>query len=541
MVITAQNFQNKKVTSQRDGSFALIEAMINQANPITNSVKKVDGDAMIKSLNELATNQAVLLESDNELSHFFYQKLGSLYHSKGLYDQSLQSYQTAFKSLQKFVDDDDDQYISTELTIAHLLESTGKFEQAQIAAENMLIKLDQLSNIDPRHRLNAYYLLSKVHQYQAENETSHDYGLKALTWIEKFPDVDSGIQASVYNSLAVTNRNMGEVELAETQYNKAIELLKPIKEKQLELSGILVNLAILKGRSGDMDASEKLFHEAFEIIKKIEENHPHLAMAYLPYSTLLQFTDRLDESENIIKEAIRMLTFVGEEKYLATAHMKYARIGLYKNNIDNTLEHVTKSYLLYKDITGLDHPIIFDLYNMALWVLLSEPYQEYGLRLAEIIANKEVETAVDSNAYRRFLVQQAILNKQTLELDFAEAVIPNYLFGQANQSKQVKQDWLAQMKEVYNGESDVIDAWLDINTAINANDSEAVQLICDNSSDWHFSSRLAIKVLIIQSCLENPEAIQPEIKATYQQILSDLNQTNDERFMLIQNLLQSMK
>lgn len=541
MVITALEFQNQKMTSQRDGSFALIEAMINQANPITNTDQKVDGDALVNSLNELAHNQSALLESDTELSHFFYKELGSLYHSKGLYNQALSSFQTAFNSLKKMVDKEDEQYVSAELTIAQLLETTGKYKQAQLAAENMLLKLDNLPKLNPRHRLNAYYLLSKVHQYQAENDISHEYGEKALAWMKLHPEVDAEIQASIYNSLAVTNRNMGEVELAENQYLKAIALLKPIKKKQLELSGIIVNLAILKGRSGDMQASEKLFNDAFEIIKGIDENHPHLAMAYLPYATLLQFTDRLDESEQVIKSAIAMLEEKGEAKYLAIAHMKYARIGLYKNKPDVVLEHVTQSYQIYKTITGEDHPIIYDLYTMALWVLLLEPYQEYGIQLAQIITSKEVMTALDSTTFKRFLVQKAWLNKQSIELDYAEAVIPNYLFGIAKQAKQAKLAWLLQMKELYHGDSDVVDAWLDLNEANTNQDKASIQRICNNQSAWFESSRLATKILIVEKCLEISTTIPADTLLQFSQVLKIVSEPSENRTQLILNLLNVMK
>ncbi len=536
--ITTLEFQKQKVTSQRDSSFALIEAMIDQANPITNSNQKVDGDAMVKNLNELASNQAKLLNSDTELSHFFYNKLGGLYHSKGLYDQSLASYQTAFGALKTMIDEDNEQYISAELMIAQLLETTGKYKQAQSAAENMLIKLDDLTGINPRQRLNALYLLSKLHQYQAENEMSEAYGKKALAWMEKHPEVDSEIQASVYNSLAVTNRNLGHVELAEKQYKKAIELLTPIQHKQLELSGIMVNLAILKGRSGDMKSSETLFNQAFDVIKEIDINHPHLAMAYLPYSTLLQFTDRLDDSERVIEEAIKMLSIQGEEKHLASAYMKYARIGLLKHNIDLTLEYLVKSYVLYKEITGEDHPVIYDLYNMALWVLMLEPHRAYGLDLIETIDLKRTTAAVNSNEYKIYKVQRAWSMQQPSKVDMPDAVFPNHFYQQNNPPGQ---KWLDQMSDAYQGKSDLVDAWLALNTAINSQDRALIVQTCDASQSWFDSSRLAFKVMIIDQCVDYIEHLLPDSQETFKQLKFDLSSNNDIRKQLINDLLTTMQ
>lgn len=540
-LITALEFKNQKVTSQRDGSFALIEAMIDQANPVTNSDQKVDSDALVKSLNALANSQTKLLQSDAELAHFFYKELGSLYHSKGLYSQALVSYQKALSSLQQYTDENDEELIARELTLAHLLETTGKHKQAQTAAENMLVKLNGIPKLNPKHQLNTYLLLSKVHQYQAENHISHQYGEKALAWMARYPEIDPELQASVYNSLAVTNRNMGEIALAESQYNQAIELLRPVKAKKLELTGIMVNLAILKGRSGDMQASETWFNEAFEIIKGIDENHPHLAMAYLPYSTLLQFTDRLDQSEQVIEAAIRLLTHKGEDKHLATAHMKYARIGLYKNNINQTLEHVAKAYVLYEEIVGEDHPIIYDLYNMALWVLLLEPYQASGLELLKTIQAKPVDTALDSKEYNRFLAQQAWLNKQAIDSDSAEAVIPNYLFRQRMQSKQSTQDWFVEMQELHGGESEVFDAWLSIHSAITNEATDRIRQTCDSGLEWFKSSRLVTKVLIAEKCLAMQQFMLPESQRVFEQFVQQSKTPSKRRTMLIAELLTVMQ
>jgi tetratricopeptide (TPR) repeat protein len=423
------------------------------------------------------------------------------------------------------------------------LESNGEFELAQKNGEAVLKKIEGLADLSPELRLDAYYLLAKVHQYQAENEASHEYGLKAIAWMNKHPEIDPSMQATMYNSMAVTNRNLGNNDTAEKQYLNAIKILRPIREKHVALSSMLVNLAILKGRTGDLVSSEALFLESFEVIKEIDENHVNLAMNYIQYTTLLQITGRLDEAKAILEKAITIFELHNMNKYLATAYMKYARIALIQYEVDVVLENLFKSYLLSKEIYGLDHPEIFDLYNMMLWVMMAEPYQAFGNKLLEQIETITVKTALNRVEYNRFQIQKAHLLKQATAVDLPEAVFTNFYLQQNNQQQfnaDSQRIWLLHQLEIQSQKSDTLTAWSNLQIAIVDKDIAVIKSVCLTAESWNNSSHLAHKIMIIEACLSQSEQLENSVVSQLSQLHNQFSIITPKRQALIDKLLSMM-
>ncbi|MEZ5471617.1 MAG: serine/threonine-protein kinase [Marinicella sp.] len=530
--------QKTKANTQRDSSFALLEAMIDQADPATNE-QVVNGDVLVKNLNELANNQAALLSTDPELAHFFYRKLGKLYNNKGLYEQAQSSYEKSFEALTQFKSEDDTEFIDIELTLAHLQETNGQHAAAQRVGEAILSKLEKLPNINPRHRLNVYYLLSKVTQYQSLNELAKSYGEQATAWMLLHPEIDHPLQASMYNSMAVTNRNLGDIKLAEQQYLKAIDLLKPLREKRIELSSIFVNLAILKGRSGDLLESEKYFNESFAVVKSVDENHPHLAINYLPYATLLKVSGRLEESESYIQEAIKILKKHNQSKYLSQAYIKYARFGLYQFRIDLVFENLIKAYPLVSATMGHDHHDMYDIYNMALWVLMSSPYQDYAKHLIKSADNHPHEIASNGSEYQWYLFQKSWLMETSSIQSVPEAIIRDYYQQIFDRPITDRISWLTDQLQT-DSHSAFLTFWLELELAHLKDDHEVILTGCSPEQNWMISSYLALKLKIIETCLQHPELLPLETVESFTSISHDFKQPTSKRIDLLNQFINAL-
>lgn len=528
--------QKAKANNQRDRTFALLEAMIDQADPSTNE-QVIDGEALVKSLDGLANSQAELLQTDPELANFFYRKLGKLYNNRGLYEQAQESYQKSFDALAQYKPVTDPDFIDIELTLAHLQETNGRHAEAQKAGEKILAKLESLPDINPRHRLNAYYLLSKVTQYQAHNDLAKAYGDQAAEWMQLHPEIDHPLQASMYNSMAVTNRNVGELELAEQQYLKAIELLRPLREKSIDLSSFLVNYAILKGRSGDLEASEKYFNESFKVVESIDVNHPHLAINYLPYTTLLRVSGRLDETEHYIQKAIKILKENNQSKYLARAYTKYARLGLYQFRIDLALENLSKAYPLVLETLGHDHPDVYDIYNMALWILVSPPYHDYAEQVFRAESGQPHENSSKSFEYQRFQLLKSWAHQEHLNNDTPEVIIRDYYMEEVKQDVSQRISWLTEQYEAAAGGSSFLKAWLELELAFLKQDTDALTALCTAKQSWFSSSYLAFKLKMITTCLQSPNHMSSEAVETFSSINDDFYNPTTARVKQIEALI----
>ncbi len=97
------------------------------------------------------------------------------------------------------------------------------------------------------------------------------------------------------------------------------------------------------------------------------------------------------------------------------------------------------------------------------------------------------------------------------------------------------------MSDAYQGKSDLVDAWLVLNTAINNQDRALIVQTCDANQSWFESSRLAFKVMIIGQCVEYIDYLLPGSQETFKQLKIELSSNNDTRKQLINDLLTTMQ
>ncbi len=513
--IAVLEFQKRQVTAQRDVSFALIEAMIDQANPVINE-GVVDSDLLVKNLQELATSQAALLYSDPQLSGFFYNELGALYHSKGLYQESLDSYQKAFSSIQQYTQPEEEAYLEKELTIAHLLETTGRYEEAKALGYALLEKLDQLPGVDPKHRLSVYDLLSKVHDYLFETDAALMIGDEARDWLERHPNIDAAKQSSMYNSLAVMSRKTGKLEDAEKLYNKAIDLLRNNPDEPIRLSSVLVNLAILKGRSGDYVGSEKLFLEAIDVAKNIDPGHPHVGMSYLPYATLLRVTGRYQESKKISEQALVILLQSGEDKHIAEAYERLVRINMTLFDFDDVAKHLIAAKKLQNTAWKLDHPEVLGRTVMVMWLLYDFKESPLMNRLTTYIDQQELTLTIETPEYKNYQVVRALVDQQALHSDTDSALFTRIDAELSGLSTSEQQNLLAAyLNEVK--DNTVTSAYLRLLLAAVNQDKSGSAEVCQRNQGWFGTYQVPLKWLVINQCKQQlGEQLDAELLAYHQ-------------------------
>jgi serine/threonine protein kinase len=516
LLISSLDQKHRQVSAQRDHSFSLIKAMIDQANPlVTPQQDEASNQALINSLNELTERQQAFLESDAELKQFFFRELGDLYQSKGLYQQALDNYQQAFNALAGYTKPHEDVYLEAELTLAHLTETTGDYEQAKQLGYALLKKLDDLPAADPKHRLSAYYLLTKVHDYLFETDDALGISEQATTWLNQHPDINPVSQSSMYNSMAVLQRKQGNLEQAEQNYRKAIGLLRPFPDERIKLSSTLVNLAILKGRAGVYDESEALFQEAIEVARSVEQNHPHVAMAYLPYATLMRVTGRYQEAREINLQALEVLQLNPRDRSLTTAHSRLVRINLTLLDLPAALHHLSATRESLNPAFPFEHPEVLDSYVLALWALIDQGENAAALRLLAYIDQQPTEKLHDTTEYRLLQVIREYLTGEPVTVADELRV-----FNQLLQDSAADGLTLEELSEQAAGVSPtgLTAAYIAILQASLSGDVESLTNWCDPGQQWFGSHYAAYKTEVIRQCLAGSEdATHPELR---QQLLS---------------------
>ncbi len=510
VMISALESQKQQAMQQRDGSFALIKAMIDQANPVKNE-GLADSDLLVKNLEGLANQQATLLNSDPQLSRFFYQELGSLYNSKGLYQEALDSYEKAFTASKKYLPPQHPDYLGIELIIAHLVETTGQYEQAKVLGYALLDKLDQLPDADPQYRLSAYDLLSKVHDYLFEIESAMQIGTEARIWMERHPDIDPDKQSSMYNSLAVMSRKTGDLAAAEQLYGQAIELIRNDPDKRIRLSSVLVNLAILKGRSGAYDESEQLFLEAIDVASDVDPQHPHVGMSYLPYATLLRVTGRYQESKSVSEKALVILLKNGEKPQRGQAYERLVRINMTLFEFDDVPKHLMAAKQLENPDWSLDHPTVLGRMTLVMWLVYAFNDQALIRQLTEYIDQQQLTQTVDTLEYKNYQVIRALAEQQPMFGDHDAALFTRLEVELAAFTPQQQQVHLSTYLEQIKANT-ITAAHVRLLLAERQQDQAVVGEVCQPSASWFGAYQVVLKFLVIQQCQQlQGDDLSPEL------------------------------
>ncbi len=530
--------KNQIQQSKKESSFALIDALFVQANPIINKGFE-DSGLMVGFFEKMAAQQEKLLQSDPELANFFYKKLGHLYDSKGFYIEALTAYQRSMKALKLYGKLGSDEYLTRRITIYHLTGSVDDLQKSKKQAYQFLSDLESLTNVNPKHRLNAYYLLSKVHSYLNETEKAAEIGKKAQDWIDIHPDIAPLLLASMYNSMAVVNIGFNKAELAENQYLQAIEILKAEKDQPVMLASALTNFATLKGKAGDYEASQKYFDEAIGLLKEVDEKHPNLTRIYMPYSTLLRITGRIDESKSILLEAIEILNHIQQQKRIsAMVHAKLARINLIQNDTNIAIANIMESFnLAYKR----DNPDVFELYVLALWALQSTEDPSYAKNIIEFMMQSNMPEKMNPKLHADFLVQKALIYKEAYFGSSVESIVTEYLYSATITAVKVKIKWLQNQLAELDKLDSIFAVWIksQLHTLKSFDDFKSY---CNLDAIWSKSQKIFMKKMILTACFsldhEIIENFDLEFKAYQQKLHKPVVESTQIREQLV-NLLTS--
>ena len=539
-IIKYLNQQKQQIQFRKDTSLALIEALFNQADPWLN---KDSSNERVKSFDELAKQQSDLLESDPELKYFFYSKLATIYHNKGLYLQALTNEKIAFEALKSYARTDDDKYLTQQTDIYHLMRSAGDFNTSIEKSLSFLKQIEQLPQANPKHRLSIYFLLSSAYYSLFEDKKALDIGKKAQDWIREHPQIEAIYKVDMYNAMAVVNSRTANSKLAEIQYLKAIELIKNLENQEVTLSAFLINFATFKGKAGDFITSEKYYKKAIKIVEKIDTNHPTLSKAYSNYSVMLKLTDRFQESLDSINKAIKILKSNGQnDSRLAYTLIKSAKMSFIHDDIDSAIKSLMESFKIRISLTDIDHPDIIEVYNLALVVFLLDEDKTNATRLITYVDQQYFSKIINTKNYITYTVFRSITLKQIDLNDSSQSVVSQFLYDDKLITDENKVMWLQQHLLEFTDKSHIFTIWLKSQLFKLIPNEVDFKNICYKNIEWNKSEKLFIKLMILETCIHQEKThdsyVHENIKESYNKLKNSQNININLKKQLIKLLTQ---
>lgn len=513
-------FKRNQAEEKNTRSLAIIDALFEQANPI---ISKKNTDEIIQTLEAIKDSQKHLLDSDQQFKYHFFHRMAKIYDSSAMYNQALKSEEIALQAISAIKQPEDEEFINSEALILDYYHAIGNSQLAIDKGILLLEKLKTTKNIPSEFILDTYVLLSKSYAFVNQFEKAIEVGELAQQYMLNHVDIDIQLQATMFNSLAVVQRTIGNNDKASKYYLQSINILRKVKNGEKKLSSVIRNYAIFKGRSGDMQSSEELFLESIEMMKSIDPNHPNVGSTYLAYSTLLSLTNRIDEAQHILEKAVKIFKKSSNIPSLASAYKKLANIALMNNDLQKSMENIVLSNNLMIDKFGIDHSETLYLYNLSLWLLMLEPYQQYAHEVIRYLNKTDYVNSINSSNFDIFQLQKSLLNHHVISNKQSFSVLSEYLYGNKLNNKQQKIKWLKQQIESKKSQSKLSKAFLHVWLLELLPDSVAFNNYCLDSSTWINTSRLALKIDLVEQCVNIAETNHYKNPSELILILTDIN------------------
>jgi len=149
---------------------------------------------------------------------------------------------------------------------------------------------------------------------------------------------DPGVQASMWNNLAMINRVLGNLVEARPQYRRALELIEKARGPgSSEYAGILHNLAVLDYTAGKLDEAALQFHRALKIREDVlGGNDPATAETLNSLAAVYAGQKRYAEAERLSRRALTIQeealgpedrSLVPTLDNLSSSHLRQSQFG----------------------------------------------------------------------------------------------------------------------------------------------------------------------------------------------------------------------
>jgi serine/threonine-protein kinase len=536
-LVSDYQFKSQKAEDKNISTMAIIDALFEQANPFKSGKSSKE---LVKALESIEQGQSNLLNSDPEFAYHFYQNMAEIYGQNANYVEALKSKRKAITALKLFVEANDPQIIKRELDESRLMHATGDYAQAIIKSQDLLSKLSSTPDSDPELILTAYLTLSR--SYGSLNKLNDETKIHNLTMklMDENPGLNAERKTDVLSSMAISQYRNGNKEMANELFERTISVYKTLPNRHKSLASTLRNYAATQVNYGDYEKAEKLFKESIDVIKSMDPRHPTLASTYLRYASLLAKSNRLDKAEELLNTAVDIFIEAQDDVELSIAYGYLAELALRKNRIDEAIKHILSASKYMFNQQGLDHPKTLKKYNIALWILLMEPYQQYAEEVIEFLDATDYLNSIHSKEFQILQIQKAFLDHDIVSNKQDVSIISEYLYSETLISNSQKLSWLElQIKESENY-SALSKAFLNVWLLEIKPDKLKYEGVCINSNNWIDTTKLVLKMDLMSRCLSVAEINKFDEPIKFRQILNDLEQQISNNKQTIEKLVDEL-
>lgn len=254
--------------------------------------------------------------------------------------------------------------VSTTESIIELNSNFANVEEAKKEIERIEKRLKSLESTTENERLRVLLIihLAKAYSFLGLYNRSKQLLNELLVEFEgKGVQTEENDIAYVKNDLALTLRELGELQEAKFLFQNVLEIAKRNYGLMHPLVAIgYSNLATVLSDLGDFEAAKELLQKAIEIDNRNYKNdHPNLAIRYANLATISQKLGNFRSAKELLIKAIES----NEKNYginHPTTALNYSNLAVILQNLGEfqmAKQLLRKAYSVALNNLGKEHPI----------------------------------------------------------------------------------------------------------------------------------------------------------------------------------------
>ncbi|MEM9457376.1 MAG: serine/threonine-protein kinase [Myxococcota bacterium] len=202
-------------------------------------------------------------------------------------------------------------------------------EQAESSAALWLAEVAQglvkRTSADLRLRARVMIAMGQVRAERGDHAHAQAQFEQAIALLTQARGPNQLALAVSLDSLGVSLRRQGYLDLATEKYRRALELRRQVQgDRHPETAHLLVNLAVVLNEQGKFEQAERCLHEALDILGADPvKRHAKIAHAHTILGIMLEAQARFEEARHALERAV-----TAWEAGLGPQHPKVARVRL---------------------------------------------------------------------------------------------------------------------------------------------------------------------------------------------------------------------
>lgn len=163
-------------------------------------------------------------------------------------------------------------YISICNEMIGFYRSISAFEKAYIAAEDVLLLMEELNMENTEHFATTLLNAATVYRAAGDYATALRYYKQALQIYDGILQPQDYRYAGLYNNMSILFEKMKENEEAIAYANKALSIIETIPDSESEIATTMTNLALLYFKAEQAEQAKGLLEKALSLFEQSGEN-----------------------------------------------------------------------------------------------------------------------------------------------------------------------------------------------------------------------------------------------------------------------------